>query len=269
MTAELRPPLDVQALRADATRTGSIWRRIEVVEETASTNADLIAAAAAGDDIAGTVRFTENQTAGRGRSGRSWSAVPRAQILMSVGVSTAGIAPDAWGWLPLATGVAVVEAVAEVSGVTAGLKWPNDVLVDGKKLSGILAEVAAPAAVVVIGVGLNVSLPADDLPTPEATSLNLLTADPVDRTLLAGALLNRLGSRLADWRAAGGADSVLAGDYLRHSLTIGARVRALMPGDSQIVGVATAIDERGRLRLDTDSGAVIVSAGDIVHLRPA
>lgn len=85
---------------------------------------------------------------------------------MSVGVDARNVAPDAWGWLPLLTGVAVVEAVAEVAGVQAGLKWPNDVLVGDGKLAGILAEVAAPHPVVVVGIGLNVSLSAAEAPDP-------------------------------------------------------------------------------------------------------
>ncbi|MGV7264163.1 biotin--[acetyl-CoA-carboxylase] ligase, partial [Mycobacterium kansasii] len=90
--------------------------------------------------------------------GRQWSAPPRSQLALSVGVDASGVPADSWGWLPLATGVAVVDAVAEVTGVRVGLKWPNDVLVGpaGGKLAGILAEVASPAPVVVVGLGLNV-----------------------------------------------------------------------------------------------------------------
>ena len=92
--------------------------------------------------------IAEHQTAGRGRHGRAWSAAPRAQITMSVGVSVVDVPTDGWGWLSLATGVAVVDAVSPLidGTATAGLKWPNDVLVDGGKLAGILAEVARPAS---------------------------------------------------------------------------------------------------------------------------
>ena len=104
------------------------WR-IDVVEETGSTNADLLARAAAGEDIDGAVLIAESQTAGRGRHGRTWSTPPGSQIALSAGVGVGAVPSEAWGWLPLLTGVAVVDAVAEIAGVTAGLKWPNDVLV--------------------------------------------------------------------------------------------------------------------------------------------
>ena len=159
------------------------WR-IDVVEETGSTNADLLARAAAGEDIDGAVLIAESQTAGRGRHGRSWSTPPGSQIALSAGVGVGAVPSEAWGWLPLLTGVAVVDAVAEVAGVTAGLKWPNDVLVGTGKLAGILAEVAAPAPVVVVGLGLNVT----EAPDPVATSLALLGA-AVDRAELTEAVL--------------------------------------------------------------------------------
>ena len=255
-----RTPLDVQSLRSSS--AGGAWRRVDVVEQTGSTNADLISRAAAGEDISGAVLLAEFQTAGRGRHGRSWSAPARSQISMSVGVDTTGVAPDRWGWLPLLTGLAVAHTVRDL-GVDAGLKWPNDVLVGGGKLAGILAEVAAP--VIVVGLGLNVSLAGDELPDPNAVSLSMLGQD-VDRNDLAVRLLQALGDGLARWRAA---DSTLASDYRSISTTIGSRVRALLPGDSEIVGVATGIDDAGRLEIDEAGTTVTVSAGDITHLRPA
>ncbi len=244
------------------------WRRLTVVPETGSTNADLIARASAGEDISGVVLIAENQTAGRGRNGRSWSAVPRAQITMSVGVAMDGLPAAAWGWVPLVTGIAVVDAVAEATGIRAGLKWPNDVLaaLDGRKLAGILAEVATP--VIVVGIGLNVSLRADELPQPTATSLSVLGVDDPDREALIVALLGGLWRRVDALKAAGGADAALAADYVAKSLTIASRVRATLPGDRQVVGDAVDIDDQGRLRIDTGSEVVVVSAGDIVHLRP-
>lgn len=256
-----RSPLDIDVLRAAHSATE--WRRVDVVEETGSTNADLIARASTGEDIAGAVLLAEYQTAGRGRHGRTWSAPPRSQISMSVGVDTTGVAPDAWGWLPLLTGLAVAHTVRDL-GVDAGLKWPNDVLVDTGKLAGILAEVAAP--VIVVGLGLNVSLTADELPDPNAVSLRMLGHD-ADRTELTVALLHALADRLAQWRA--GEDVALAADYRAVSTTIGTQVRAILPGDSEIVGTATGIDDSGRLLIDDAGTTMTVSAGDITHLRPA
>jgi BirA family transcriptional regulator, biotin operon repressor / biotin---[acetyl-CoA-carboxylase] ligase len=248
----------------DESRHQQPWRRIDVVEETGSTNADLLARAAAGEDIDGAVLIAESQTAGRGRHGRTWSTPPGSQVALSAGVGVSSVPSDAWGWLPLLTGVAVVDAVAEVAGVTAGLKWPNDVLVGTGKLAGILAEVAAPAPVVVVGLGLNVT----EAPDPGATSLSMLDA-PADRTVVADAVLKHLAARVDAWRAAAGADATLANDYRSRSVTIGSRVRASLPGDRAVEGVAIDIDNLGRLRIDTGDEVVTVSAGDITHLRPA
>jgi len=265
MTAEL-PPLDAAAIQASA---GAGWR-VEVVAETGSTNADLAARAQAGEDVEGVALFTEDQTEGRGRQGRSWSAVPRSQILLSVGVDTTDVPSETWGLLSLAAGVAVVEAVAEVAGVQAALKWPNDVLVGTGKLAGILAEVAAPggaAPVIVVGVGLNVSLAADELPDPVAVSLRSLGVAQPDRQRLAVALLNRLHARIAEWRVGGNVE--LLAVYRKHSATLGQSVRAELPGGREVLGQATDIDGNGSLLIDSADGVVAVSAGDVIHLRPA
>ncbi|CDP84451.1 MULTISPECIES: biotin--[acetyl-CoA-carboxylase] ligase [Mycolicibacterium] len=259
-----RPPLDVVALRAGLSEP---WRRLDVVEETGSTNADLLARAAGGEAIGGAVLLAEYQNAGRGRHGRQWSAPPRSQLALSVGVDASGVPADSWGWLPLATGVAVVDAVAEVTGVRVGLKWPNDVLVGraGGKLAGILAEVASPAPVVVVGLGLNVSMTAEEAPDARATSLSQLGAGTVDRNPLARALLRHLAVRFEGWRAS---DPKLAADYRARSVTIGSGVRAILPGDNELVGTAVDVDAVGRLIIDTGTERVTVSAGDITHLRP-
>ncbi|MBB2991302.1 BirA family biotin operon repressor/biotin-[acetyl-CoA-carboxylase] ligase [Mycolicibacterium iranicum] len=255
------PALDPDVVRAAVSDTE--WRRIDVVEETGSTNADLIARSAGGEDIAGSVLLSEFQTAGRGRHGRSWSAPPRAQISMSVAVDTAGVAPDRWGWLPLLTGLAVARTLRADYGVEAGVKWPNDILVGTGKLAGILAEVSAPA--IVVGLGLNVNMAEDELPDPRAVSLAMLGHE-VDRSVLAAALLRTIGDDVQRWRAG---DASLASEYRSVSTTIGTRVRAVLPGDSEITGVATGIDDAGRLEIDTGQTTVTVSAGDITHLRPA
>jgi BirA family biotin operon repressor/biotin-[acetyl-CoA-carboxylase] ligase len=262
----MRTPLDVNTLRDGLTAP---WRQIDVIEDTGSTNADLLARAAGGEDIAGKVLFAEFQSAGRGRHGRRWSAPPRSQLIVSFGVDTAGVPADAWGWLPLATGLAIVDAVREVCDISAGLKWPNDVLVgpseSAGKLAGILAEMAAPTQVVVVGLGLNVTLTAEEAPDPRATSLAQLGAEAVDRNHLAQVLLRRLATRIDSWRAG---DASLAADYRARSVTIGGQVRASLPGDRSVEGVAQAVDDLGRLVIDTGAERLTVSAGDITHLRP-
>lgn len=266
MNFAYRPPLDVASLRH---ALGEGWRNLDVVEETGSTNADLLARAAAGEDITGSVLLTEYQSAGRGRHGRRWTTPARSQVAMSVGVDGRNLRPDAWNWLPLLTGVAVRDAVAEVSEVAAGLKWPNDVLVGEAKLAGILAEVAAPHPVVVIGIGLNVTLNASEAPDPRATSLAMLGARDPDRTALVTTMLRCLGARIRQWHDAGGAASSLVADYRRHSLTLGREVTASLPGDRHVQGTATDIDDLGRLIITSGNESVAVAAGDITHLRPS
>jgi BirA family biotin operon repressor/biotin-[acetyl-CoA-carboxylase] ligase len=269
---QLRAPLDEAALRAEV--IGPHWRQLDVLAQTGSTNADLLARAASGTDIDGHVLIAEHQTAGRGRHGRGWSASPRTQITMSVGVRVADVPTAGWGWLSLATGLAVVDAVAAVTTVEAGLKWPNDVLAGAsnsmRKLAGILAEVVQPFAV--IGLGLNVTAAPEDV--PGATSLLDEGVEQPDRDLIVRRLLRELGQRIASWRAANGADAQLANEYRARSLTLGSRVRAELPGGQEVVGIARDIDDQGRLCLETwasdaakSGDTVIVSAGDVVHVR--
>ena len=109
---------------------------------------------------------------------------------------------------------------------------------------------------------------AEEAPDPAATSLSMLGAT-ADRAELTEAVLRHLAARIDGWRAAGGADATLAADYRSRSVTIGNRVRASLPGDRAVVGVAADVDELGRLRIDTGAEVLTVSAGDITHLRPA
>ena len=177
--------------------------------------------------------IAEHQTAGRGRSGRTWSAAPRAQLTLSVGVDAADVPTPAWGWLPLAAGLAVVDAVEAACGVQAALKWPNDVLAGDGKLAGILSEVAGQT--IVVGIGLNVTLRADEVDEPLVTSLTDLGVAAPDRTALAAEVLRRFGERVTGWRAG---DLRLMDEYRSRCTTIGSSVRALLPGGREVVGTA-------------------------------
>lgn len=263
MTAE-RAPLDETTLRGQLSPP---WRHLEVVAETGSTNGDLLARAAAGTHIGGVVLLAEHQTAGRGRQGRKWSAAPRSQVLISVGVDVTDMPTDTWGWLPLVTGMAVVESLSEVAGIDAGLKWPNDVLVGGGKLAGILAEVAAPAPTIVVGLGLNVTTAASEVPGP-STSLSRLGAATTDRTVITSVLLDRMASWFGRWRTAPDLLAAVGPAYNARSVTIGHGVRAALPGGRAVTGTADSLDPLGRLRIDTGTELVTVSAADIERLRP-
>src|SRR5262249_5320177 len=148
------------------------WARVEVVEEIASTNTDLLAASGAPDR---SVLAAEHQTAGRGRFDRSWTSPPRAGLTFSVLLRPAVPAP-LWGWLPLLAGLALRGALPATAHVPTSLKWPNDLLAtqDGRKLAGILVQTSGDA--VVVGMGVNVDTTADELPDGAATSLALCGA---------------------------------------------------------------------------------------------
>jgi BirA family transcriptional regulator, biotin operon repressor / biotin---[acetyl-CoA-carboxylase] ligase len=162
-----RPMLDAARLNGALASRPGLWREIRVVEETGSTNADLLAKARSGADE-GLVLVAEEQTSGRGRMGRRWISPPRRALTFSVLLRPA-VPAGLLGWVPLLAGVAVASALQRTAGMEARLKWPNDVLVDGAKIAGILAERWGNA--VVIGTGINVLQQRGELPVPTATSL--------------------------------------------------------------------------------------------------
>lgn len=261
-----RDLLDQAALRESLLRRRG-WRRLDVVSATGSTNADLVLRAAVGEDISWSVLIAEHQTTGRGRNGRAWIAEPSAGISMSVGLPTIDLPPSSWGWVPLAAGLAVVDAVESTHGITTGLKWPNDVLSvgDGRKLAGILAEVTASD--IVVGIGVNVHA-VENVPGATATTLTSLGAIEPDRSVLIVRILEQLQRRMAALTGSAGAAPSIMADYLARSVTISSRVRATLPGDREVMGEACSIDGFGRLQIDTGDDVVSVAAGDVVHLRP-
>ncbi len=272
---QVRAPLDREALRRALVRPGGLWRDFEVVESTGSTNADLLARALAGEPE-GAVLAAEEQRAGRGRMGRTWTSPPRAALTFSVLLKPA-VPPARRGWLPLLAGVAVATAVTQVTGVRTGLKWPNDLLTADAKLAGILAEAAGDA--VVVGIGLNVSTEPAELshllaPTRPgalpATSLRAAGATALDRASLLLAILGELEHWYRAWQQAGGDPdrSGLRAEYTRLSATIGRTVRAELPGGQALSGLVAGVDSDGRLLVRVSSGSeVAVAAGDVVHLR--
>ncbi|MFD4180717.1 biotin--[acetyl-CoA-carboxylase] ligase [Rhodococcus sp. NPDC058514] len=271
-----RPPLVVDALRKALVRgTGgdpdAFYSTLDVVAETGSTNADLLARAA-DSALDRAVLISEFQDHGRGRHARAWVAPPRSSVSVSVLLRMPGIDPADLGWLPLLAGVAVVDALRSVAEVDAALKWPNDVLIGGSKVAGILAEVAstAPVPSVVLGIGLNVSLTEAELPVPTATSLALAGAATTDRDTVVRALLRALAAEWSRWHRNGWDTKALAVAYRERCATIGQRVRAELPGGRELVGTASGIDGQGRIVISPDGGRepVAVSAGDITHLRP-
>jgi len=245
------------------------WHTIEVVESTVSTNADLMARAATEGtaEVAGVVRITTDQTGGRGRHGRTWTAPAGSSVAISAAVAV-GPHADRLGWMSLLAGVAVARAV-DAMGVAAVLKWPNDVLIDGAKVCGILSEYApAPdGGVAIIGIGINTDMTPEQLPVPTATSLAIATGAPVDVQDLTATVLAQLDAVLYGWP-----DDIVAlsAAYRDRCDTIGRRVRLVAPGDRDVIGTAVDIDADGRVIVETSAGErIVATAGDVTHLRVA
>lgn len=260
----MRPPLDAAAVRDAVLRPGGLWTSVTVVDETGSTNADLLTGAGA---VEGAVLVAESQTAGRGRLGRSWVSPPRAALTFSV-LLRPEAAASRLGWLPLLAGVAVATAVRSATGTQAQLKWPNDVLVGDRKLGGILAE-RAPEGDVVVGIGVNVSTIETELPPPgpgslPATSLALEGAPSVARDALLIETLSALDRLYAAFRL----QAPPVKEYRQLCATLGRNVRVELPGTGILTGLAEDVDDDGRLLVrDHDGELVAVAAGDVVHLR--
>ena len=237
------------------------WR-VDIVESAPSTNA-LVAGRARAGEQHGLVVVAEHQTAGRGRLDRVWETPARTSLTFSV-LLRPDIATHDWPWLPLLTGYAVQAAMADRL-PDISLKWPNDVLVEERKVAGILVEridtASGPAAVV--GIGINVSQTLDELPVALATSVELETGEPVDRTdLLAQVLgsLHGLQGLLDDPQA-------LRAAYADVCSTLGRAVEVHLPAGEVRRGEALDIDSHGALVVSTADGTLTVGAGDIIHVR--
>jgi BirA family biotin operon repressor/biotin-[acetyl-CoA-carboxylase] ligase len=233
--------------------------QVEVVHETGSTNADLLARAPTLD--APVLLIAENQTAGRGRAGRSWLSSAGNSLTFSLAWRfEAG--PQALSGLPLALGVALAETLARL-GVQVRLKWPNDVLKDGDKLAGILVETAPAERGIwaVIGIGLNLVMP-DEMEQAIGRSV---AAAPwlarMDRDELMAALLDGLAAVLREFERTGFA--AFAGRWNMLHEYQGSEVRILDQGAVLHEGRAAGVDDAGRLLLDTSHGRITVAAGDV------
>ncbi|MDJ0314370.1 biotin--[acetyl-CoA-carboxylase] ligase [Arthrobacter sp. H35-D1] len=307
------PALKTSLLRTALMQPQGCFGRVEVVGATGSTNADLAAnAAAPGEhwpDLS--VLIADAQEAGQGRMGRSWEVPAGAAMISSVflrpgeqslqsggspdfaapataapAIAAPAFAATGYGWLSVLAGLALCGAVRTCTGVPAELKWPNDVVVRGRKLAGILAQVvparsvqggssAAPGPGVVVGVGVNVSARAHELPGDKATSLLLEDAAELDRNVLLPAYLLKFADLYREFVAVGGdairpltgGSSVL--ELAQASMgTLGQKVRAELPGGAMLYGTATALANDGSLLLRDAAGAVhAVNAGDVIHLR--
>jgi BirA family biotin operon repressor/biotin-[acetyl-CoA-carboxylase] ligase len=246
--------------------TGPFGANAHYYPVTGSTS-DVARELAAGHAPEGTLVVADEQTAGRGRMGRRWEAPPRTSLLMSV-IFRPRIPADQIYRLVMVCGLAVAEACEDVTGVTVAVKWPNDLLIGGRKVAGILPESAFTGeslSWVVVGMGINVNQVFEkDAPLAEtATSLRVVIGGGVDRA----ALLAKIMARMNHWNACLG-DDALDQAWQGRCLTIGQRVRIQLPGET-IEGLAEALDAAGALWLRDEVGVLHrIVAGEATLLNP-
>jgi BirA family transcriptional regulator, biotin operon repressor / biotin---[acetyl-CoA-carboxylase] ligase len=244
--------LSEDALRR-ALRTAGLNAPVRWDDETGSTNATAAAMASDGSP-AWTLVAAGHQTAGRGRHGRAWVDRPGSALLCSL-VLRPAMDPAAVGLVSLAAGAAMAEAASELSDRAVRCTWPNDLLVEGAKVGGILGETAIRAGRldhVVVGVGVNLD-PPDGVPGAGAIG-------PVDEEALLSGFLQRFRSLVE------GPSEEIVSRWRSISDTLGRPVRATTVGGDMVRGVAADLDETGALLIDTDGGRVTVASGEVRRL---
>ena len=266
----VREPLDLDRLTHALVRDDSPWRQVDIHPELGSTNAEALR-----HPRPWRVVLTEHQVAGRGRMKRDWHTPRGAAVTVSATVPASEDAGP-WGWVPLFTGIAVHDALASVAGLRTTVKWPNDVLVpsDGdRKICGILCELSPEQPLVVIGIGLNVDQARAELPVLTATSLRCAgvadTESAVFREALILAICDALAGLMGAWSVGGATFEAARERYRGLCASVGVPVRVVRPGQPDLVGLGSGIDDEGRILVDTGLQTEPVAAGDVVHLRHA
>ena len=258
--------------RQDLPLTRALPIELTVLEEVASTNDYLVAHP--GDPTTFRLVVTDNQTTGRGRQGRTWSSPAGSGIAVSVGLPLqphggggGGGADPAWlSVLPLLVGAVLADAIDKEVADPVTVKWPNDVLVGGKKVAGILVE-RVPHVGVVVGFGVNTHYPDGSLPTPQSTSLHLHGA--IGPAVADRVISNAVGALIELWGAGPDLPEGVWEALLARLDTVGRDVRVDFPDGSIVTGRAVGIRRDGALRLEPSDGTpeVAVVAGDVWHLR--
>jgi BirA family transcriptional regulator, biotin operon repressor / biotin---[acetyl-CoA-carboxylase] ligase len=248
------PPLNPALISEKISR---YWR-VSVVEVTGSTQDDLSQSVKKDATRSGTLLIANFQSSGRGRLDRTFSAPPSSALTLSFYL-TPHLDRAEWSFLPLLTGLSAISSLKNLdAGLRVSLKWPNDLLVNGRKLGGILVEATSDG--VVIGIGVNVAMAQDQLPTKDATSLLLEDFACLNRNLIAVELLNVFHDLYERWQA---------GEDMRHLYrenceTLGMTIRVELPNAPPATGKATDISRTGELIMES---GLRVSVGDVVHLR--
>jgi BirA family biotin operon repressor/biotin-[acetyl-CoA-carboxylase] ligase len=254
--------------------TAFVGRNVAYWPEIESTNARARSLAEGGAPE-GTLVITDYQTAGRGRLGRLWVAPAGSSLLLSL-IFRPEVAPAQVQRLTMICGLAAVDAIESETGLKAGLKWPNDILVGGAKAGGILTEIGLRGDRVeyaVVGIGLNVNLDPGQLPRNllmEATSLAHVLGEPVQRLPLLRALLQAVEARYLALQAGYSPH----GEWAERLVTLGQAVTVAL-GDGVVQGVAEGVDADGGLLVRSADGCLRrVLAGDVTlrrqgHASPA
>lgn len=234
--------------------TVALGCRIVYMERAASTS-DTARELARQGAREGTLVVTEEQTAGRGRRGRTWHCPFGRGLLFSL-VLRPMVRPACAPQVTMVAAVALARAVEKVTGLAPGIKWPNDLLLDGKKVCGILTEMDAEPEVinhVILGVGVNANLALEDLEPDRATSLNLHTGKDLARVGLLQEALRELEEWYRLWQVDG--FGVIRDEWQKRSITMDRLVRVSLPGVT-LTGRTTGVDEEGALLLQTPDGTV-------------
>ncbi len=265
------------ALNATVIQTGlttqALGQSIHILTETASTNS-LGMTLAASDEPDGTVILAEHQTAGKGRLGRSWVSPPNKNIYCSIILRDPRLQQHL-SWIPLATGLALQEAIQTTLGIAPSLKWPNDLLIRNKKLAGILCESTSrgpSGGVFIVGFGVNVNAEREDFPAAlQATATSILQESgmPFNRNILLTFIFNHLEK----WYDHLASDNIIAvqSAYTAACSTLGIDVRCTLNESREIHGRATAIGRDGSLQvIPFEQGArqvIEIRSADVTHVR--
>lgn len=245
-------------LRLSSTRFADVrW-----LQEVGSTNTEVMALASAGASE-GLVVVADHQVAGRGRLDRRWVEAPGSGLLASI-LLRPGPGTEGFHLFTTIVALAAADACLAETGLEATLKWPNDLMLDGCKLAGVLAQTRGDA--VVVGIGINVNWPPDAELPPGVTALNRHCGD-VDRSRLLVSLLVSLEDRRTALDGSTGR-ATQAAEYSRRCTTVGQLVRVELPGEA-LIGTATGVTPEGHLLVEVGGSLRRVSAADVIHLRPA
>ena len=248
-----RAPLNKSIIDANISQ---YWR-VSVVDLTASTQSDLAELVNSSVAKSGEVIAAEFQSNGRGRLDRTFEAPPQSALLFSFYIAPKRARSD-WSFISFLAALAMREVITENLVENTSLKWPNDILIGDKKVAGLLAQQIGDG--VIIGIGLNVAMGADELPVPTATSLALAGSNNLDRNLLLSAFLNQFAEIFKEWDSGGD----FLEKYRQVCSTLGRQVRVEVLGRDSIEAEAVAISAQGALIL---SDGTEVNVGDVVHLR--